>query len=174
MRQLVLMQPHRARHRLAHLSAIGGGDERRGDAVNLGPVHAARQFDAVDDITPLVGPAHLQAAPCAARQFQEIIGLEDHVVEFEEGQRLLAVEPQLDRIKLSIRLTEKCCPSRAGRGCIPAVEPLGVIEHDRIGGPSPNVRYFSKTPKMPALLFSMSWSDRSGRAASLPEGSPTL
>src|SRR3546814_19930882 len=33
------------------------------------------------------------------RQLAEIIGLEDHVIEFEEGQRLLALEPELDRIE---------------------------------------------------------------------------
>ena len=52
------------------------------------------QFDAIDDISPLVRSAHLDPATHAARKFKEIVGLEDHVIEFEEGQRLFPVEPQ--------------------------------------------------------------------------------
>ena len=32
-------------------------------------------------------------------QLAKIVSLEDHVVELEESQRLLALEPQLDRIE---------------------------------------------------------------------------
>src|SRR3546814_21055488 len=89
----------RSRHRLAHLAAVGGGDERGGDAEHLGAVHSPRQFDAVDDVPPLIRTAHLEPATGALREFAEVVGLENHVIEFEERQRLLAIEPQLDRIE---------------------------------------------------------------------------
>ena len=62
-------------------------------------VDAAAELDAVDDVAPLVGPAHLQTAIQPPRQLEEVVGLQDHVVEFEEGQRLLAVEPRLDALE---------------------------------------------------------------------------
>ena len=69
-----------------------------GQRVELRRAHAAAEIDAVDDVAPLVGAAHLQAAAVAPVELDEIVGLQDHVVEFEERQRLLALEPQLDRI----------------------------------------------------------------------------
>ena len=59
----------------------------------------AAEIDAVDDVAPLVRAAHLQHAAVAPVQLDEIVGLQDHVVEFEERQLLLAVEPQLHRIE---------------------------------------------------------------------------
>src|SRR3546814_9113674 len=50
-------------------------------------------------IAPLVGPTELQPAPSAARQLQEVVGLEDHIVKFEERQRLLAVKPESDAVE---------------------------------------------------------------------------
>jgi hypothetical protein len=47
--------------------------------------HAAAEVDAVDDVAPLIGAAHLQHAAVTLVQLDEIIGLQDHVVEFEEG-----------------------------------------------------------------------------------------
>ena len=95
----VRVEPDRALGRLAHLGARRGGQQRRGQRVELLRAHAVAEVDAVDDIAPLVGAAHLQIAAVAARQFDVVVGLADHVVEFEEGHRLLAVEPQLDRIE---------------------------------------------------------------------------
>jgi hypothetical protein len=46
----------------------------------------------------------LKPAIGAKCKLAEVIGLEDHVIEFEEGKRLLALEPQLDRSKVIMRL----------------------------------------------------------------------
>ena len=94
----VLVQPDGTVGRLAHLRAGRCGDQRRGDAEDFLTVHTACQVDAADDVAPLVGSAHLQQAAIAAAQFQEVIGLKDRIVEFEEGERLLALEPQPDRV----------------------------------------------------------------------------
>ena len=61
--------------------------------------HPARQVHAVDDIAPLIRPAHLQQTTITAVQLKEIIGLQDHVVEFKKGEALLAVQPRLDALK---------------------------------------------------------------------------
>jgi hypothetical protein len=98
-RQHLFVQPDRAVDRLAHLGAVGGGQQLGGRAEQFDPVHPAGQFDAVDDVAPLVRPAELQPAAMAQRQFAEVVGLKDHVVEFEEGQRLFAIEAQLDQIE---------------------------------------------------------------------------
>eukprot|EP01136_Pigoraptor_vietnamica_P003491 Opistho-1_new@32805 len=132
--QLILVQPHGARHGLAHLAAVGGGDERRGDAIDFGPVDAARQLDPVDDVAPLIRSAHLQAAIGAARQLQEVIALEDHVVELEERQRLFAVEPQLDRIEAEHPVDREMPADVAQeRDVFELVEPVGIVDHHRVG-----------------------------------------
>ena len=41
-------------------------------------------YDAVDDVAPLIRAAHLQPAAVALVQLDEIVGLQNHVVEFEE------------------------------------------------------------------------------------------
>ena len=96
---LVGIEPDRAGRGLAHLGAGGGGDQRRGQREQLRIAHAAAEIDAVDDIAPLVGAAHLQHAAVALVQLDEIVGLQDHVVEFEERQFLFALEPHLHRVE---------------------------------------------------------------------------
>ena len=60
--QHVLVEPHGAGDALAHLGARGGGQQRRGQRVQLVRAHAAAEVDAGDDVAPLVGGAHLQVA----------------------------------------------------------------------------------------------------------------
>jgi hypothetical protein len=64
----------------------------------------------------------------------EIIPLEDHVVEFEEGQRLLAIESQPDRIEGQHAVDGEMradSPQQVDVGQL--VKPVGVIGHDRVG-----------------------------------------
>ena len=96
---LIGIEPHRAGRGLAHLGARRRGDQRRSQREELRTVQPAAEIDAVDDVAPLVRAAHLQHAAVAAEQFDEIVGLQDHVIEFEERQLLLALEPQLDGIE---------------------------------------------------------------------------
>jgi hypothetical protein len=104
-------EPDGAGGRLAHLGAGEVVSSGVVSAKSCGVHHAVAEIDAVDDVAPLVGAAHLQPAAVALVQLHEVVGLQDHVVEFEEGQRLLAVEPQLHLSKDSMRLTEKCRPT---------------------------------------------------------------
>ena len=93
--QLVFVEPHRAGGGLAHLGPVSSGEKRGGDAKQVRPVHPPPELDAVDDIAPLVAAAHLQTDAKLARQMPKIITLQDHVIEFEKGHRLFALEPQL-------------------------------------------------------------------------------
>ena len=53
-------------------------------------------------------PPICSTAAVAPVELDEVVGLQDHVVEFEEAQRLLAVEPQSCTLSnVSMRLTEK-------------------------------------------------------------------
>ena len=53
---------------------------------------APAEICAHHDVAPLVGAAHLDDAVVALVQFHEIVGLQDHVVEFEEREWLVALE----------------------------------------------------------------------------------
>ena len=52
----------------------------------------------------------------AAVQLAEVVALQDHVVEFEERQRLLAVQPHPHQSKVSMRLMVKCVPTSRSSG----------------------------------------------------------
>ena len=119
---------------LAHLRAVGGGDQRRRDAKQLGPIDAPRQLDPVDDIAPLVRSAELRPAAEAARQLQEVVRLEDHVVELEEGQRLLAVEPQAHAVEGQHAVDgEMTADVAQERDVFEPVEPIVIVDQDRVG-----------------------------------------
>ena len=98
-RELVGIQPIGAGGGLAHLGAARRRNQRCGQAIEREVRGAAAELDAIDDIAPLVGAAHLQAAAVAPAKFHEIISLQDHIVEFEEAERLLALEPELDALE---------------------------------------------------------------------------
>ena len=99
-------------------------------------LHAPAELDAVDDVAPLVGAAHLQHAAVAARQLDEIVGLEDHVVEFEEGQLVLALEPELDRLHRQHAVDREMPADIAQEiDVVERGEPLGIVDHQRAGRP---------------------------------------
>ena len=104
----------------------------------MGAIDPAGKLDAVDDIAPLVRPAHLEAAGRAARQLQKIIGLQDHVIEFEEGERLLPIQPHLHRIEAQHPVDREMLADIAQeRDIFEAVQPLRIVEHDGVGRPVP-------------------------------------
>ncbi|VTM00046.1 Uncharacterised protein [Pseudomonas aeruginosa] len=72
-RQPLGVEPDRALRRLAHLASVTGGQQRHGQAEQLGAALAPRQLHAVDDVRPLVGAAELQGAAMPARQFDEVV-----------------------------------------------------------------------------------------------------
>ncbi|MND53333.1 hypothetical protein D3C80_443680 [compost metagenome] len=98
-RQHVGVQPDSAVQRLAHLGARSGRQKWRGQRVELRRAHPVTEIDAVDDIAPLIRAAHLQTAVVTLVQLYEVVSLQDHVVEFEEGQRLLPVKARLDAVE---------------------------------------------------------------------------
>ena len=68
-------------------------------------------------------------------QFAEVIGLKDHIVEFEEAERLLTVEPQLYRIERQHSVNREMLSHLAQEGDIfELVEPVGIVDHHRISG----------------------------------------
>ena len=127
------IEPHRAGRGLAHLGARGGGDQRRGEREELRVVQAAAEIDAVDDIAPLIGAAHLQHAAVTPVQLDEIVGLQDHVVEFEKRQFLLPLEPQLHRIERQHAVDGEVAADVAQEvDIVERVEPVGIVGHDGV------------------------------------------
>ena len=134
-RQHVGIEPYRAGHRLAHLGARRCGQQRRRQCIELALIAAPAQFDAVDDVAPLVGASHLQHASLAPRKLEEIIGLQDHVVEFEEGERLLAVESQLHRIETQHAVDGEMHTIVAQEiDVVEMIQPVSIVDHPRIRG----------------------------------------
>ena len=131
----IRVEPDRALRGLAHLSAGSCGDQRLRQAKQFRVAsHAPAEIDAVDDIAPLIGAAHLQAAAVAATQFDEIVCLQHHVIELDEAHRLLAFEPELDAVHRQ-HAVDRHVPADIAQevDVIELQEPLGIIDHDGVG-----------------------------------------
>jgi hypothetical protein len=129
------VEPDGAAGGLAHLGAGTRGQQRRGQRVELRAAHAMAEIDAVDDVAPLVGAAHLQDGAVTAIELDEIIALHDHVVEFEEAQRLLAVEPELHRIEAQHAVDREMPADLAQEvDIVELQQPVGIVDHQRVGG----------------------------------------
>ena len=97
-------------------------------------IHLAGQFDAVDDVAPLVRAAHLQRTAIATVQLQKVGRLHQHVVELEEGQRLLAIQAQLDRVEAQHAVDGEVRAVVAQELQVAQLrQPLVVIQHDGVG-----------------------------------------
>ena len=75
-------QPHRAVRRFAHFGAAGGGQQGDGQGVGRFPLEPPDQIHTGNHVAPLVRSAHLQDAMFGFEQMPEIIGLQQHIVEF--------------------------------------------------------------------------------------------
>src|SRR3546814_1203630 len=106
----------------------------RSQPKNLRPIDPPSQLNAIDDIAPLVRTAHLKATGCAPRQFQKVIGLQYHVVELKEAQRLLPVQPQLYCVETQHPVHRKMLADVPQEGDVfQLVQPLGIIDHASLG-----------------------------------------
>ena len=66
-------------------------------------------------------------------QLDEVVRLQDHVVEFEKRQFLLALEPQLDRIERQHPVDREVAADVAQKiDVVEPVEPVGIVGHDGI------------------------------------------
>ena len=76
----------------------------------------------------------MESTARAARQFHKVIGLKDHIIEFEESERLLPIKAQLDRIKRQHAVDREMAANVAQQFDIAQlIEPICVIDHDCIG-----------------------------------------
>ena len=133
-RQHVFIQPLGAYGGLAHLGPGTRGQQRRRQPVKFGVFNAAAQFNPADDVAPLVRAAHLQRATVPPGQFQKIIGLQDHVVEFQERQRLFALKTQFHRIEAQHPVDREIPPVIAQERYVgQIVQPIGVVDHQGVG-----------------------------------------
>jgi hypothetical protein len=125
------VEPYGAGLGLAHLAAGGGRQQRRRQREQLNVDQPAAEVDAVDDISPLVGSAHLQNTAVALVKLHEVVGLQNHVIELKKRQRLLTLEAKLHRIERQHLVDGEMAPDVAQEGNVmQLVEPLGVVRHD--------------------------------------------
>ena len=81
----------------------------------------------------MIGTAHLQHAAVAPGELEEVVGLQHHVVELEERERLLALEAQLDAVHGQHAVDREVAPDVAQeRDVREAIEPFGVVGHDGV------------------------------------------
>ncbi len=73
----------------------------------------------------------------APGELDEVVGLQDHVVELEEGQRLLALEPQPHGVEAEHAVDREVAAVLAQeRDVFEPVQPLGVVDGDGALGPA--------------------------------------
>lgn len=131
----IRIEPDGTAQGFAHLRAGGGGQQRRGEGVELRRSHPVAEIDAIDDVAPLVRTAHLEPASGALVKLDEIVGLQDHVVEFEEGQRLFALEPHLHAVERQHAVHREVAADVAQEfEIVDAEQPVGIVDHQRVLG----------------------------------------
>ena len=86
---LVGVQPHGVAGGLAHLLALGIGEQGDGHGVGVLAQLAADKLGAAQHVAPLVVAAKLHVAAEVLEHVVEVVALHNHVVELQEGQALL-------------------------------------------------------------------------------------
>jgi hypothetical protein len=103
---------------------------RRGNVTaSAGARHPADEIDAGQNIAPLVVAAHLERALAGPEEVQEIIGLEQLIIELDEGQTLLHAHP----VGLGGQhpVDAEMAPDVAQEShIIQGQEPIGVVDGD--------------------------------------------
>ena len=71
-----------------------------------------------------------------AVELEKVVGLQDHVVELEKRQRLLAVEARFHRLEGQHPVDREVPPDVAQEiEIVEPVEPRGIVEHERVALP---------------------------------------
>ena len=92
------IHPHRTGFGLAELHPAGGSDQRRDDTMRLAGTQTADQILPGHDVAPLVAAPHLQGAVVAIVEHQKVVGLQQHVAKFGEGDAVFRLDPPLHRL----------------------------------------------------------------------------
>ena len=139
-------------------------------AWSCGRTHAAAEVDAGDDVAPLVGSAHLQVAADAPVELDEVVGLQQHVVELDERQLLLALEPHARRVHRQHAIDREVLADIAQElDVVERRQPLGVVDHDGIGLALAEVEELGKD-RLDAVLVGVDLLDRADRARLIAPG----
>jgi anhydro-N-acetylmuramic acid kinase len=127
----VAVQPDSPVGRLAHFRAGRGCQKWGRQSKELACAHAVAKVDAIDNIAPLVRAAHLQDAVVTLVEFNEIIALKNHIVEFKERQGLLAVKARLDTVEGQHAVDGKVTTDIAQEfQIVELCQPVGIVDHD--------------------------------------------
>ena len=128
-RGLVRVEPDGIARGLAHLVTLRVGQQRDGHRVRVLAELAADQFRTAEHVGPLVVAAELHVAAVVLEEVVEVVGLHDHVVEFQEGKPLLHA--------LLIALGAQHIVHREARAhlaqqldIVEIQQPVGVVDHD--------------------------------------------
>ncbi len=130
---LVGIEPDGVARRLAHLVALGIGKQIDGESVGVLPQLAADELGAPQHIAPLVIATKLHITAHCLEHMIEVIGLHDHIVEFQKGESLLhalliALRPQhIVHREAGAHLPQKLY-------VVKVQEPVRVVEHHGLAG----------------------------------------
>ena len=128
---LVGVQPHGVARRLAHLIALGVGEQGDGHAVGVLAQLAADELRAAQHVGPLVVAAALHVAADGLEHVVEVVGLHNHIVELQEGQ------PPFHALLVAVR-PEHVVHREAGAHLpqqlhvVQVEQPVGVVHHHRL------------------------------------------
>ncbi|KAI0560468.1 tyrosine--tRNA ligase [Gracilaria domingensis] len=95
---LVLRKPHGAALTLSKLLAIGGGEQREGNAVQRLGADLSGQFGARGYVSPLIGAPQLHDAVQGVTQVHKVVRLQQLVGELGEADAVVAGQARLDRV----------------------------------------------------------------------------
>ena len=98
----VRVQPDGVALALAELGAVGVGDERRAQGVDVLALNLADELGAAGEVAPLIRAAGLQDAAVVAEQLQVVHALQDLVAEFRVADAFVGTQAGGDGVLLSM------------------------------------------------------------------------
>lgn len=127
------VEPDGAGGGLAEFLAVALEQQREGGGVGLLAGELADEAGAGDDIAPLVLAAELQFAAIILVQDVEVVGLQEHVIEFEERQA--GFQPLFDRLG-GEHLVDVEVPADVAQEIqvFDVPQPVGVVDQAGAGG----------------------------------------
>mmetsp|Transcript_25493 Transcript_25493/g.75110 ORF Transcript_25493/g.75110 Transcript_25493/m.75110 type:complete len:487 (-) Transcript_25493:652-2112(-) len=135
LRQPIGIEPYRPPRGLAHLFAVRRGDEGGRQREQSSGIDASSQFGPRYHIPPLIGSAQLKPDVVSAGQFQKIVRLEYHVIEFQKGEGRLPGQALLDRFEAEHPIDGELRAVIAEELEVGYFrEPVVVVHHDGVGG----------------------------------------
>mmetsp|Transcript_17351 Transcript_17351/g.31420 ORF Transcript_17351/g.31420 Transcript_17351/m.31420 type:complete len:228 (-) Transcript_17351:741-1424(-) len=133
--QFIGIQPSGPPGGLAHFFTITRSNKRSRQRIQLHRINPPSQLHPTNHIPPLITPAQLKLGIMTTIQFQKVVRLQYHVVEFEKAKGRIALHALLDGFEAHHAVDgEVRSVVTEEFEVFESAQPVVVVDHDGVGG----------------------------------------